>query len=169
MKKMMTTEAGAKPMFGYGVTKERTLSENVLQLVLRYARQRLFRWSDLGYGEDTDPHEYGVARSRYHNRISEALDCDRELVEEAFVKAAEPFGVRIEKGYVVNGTMKDDEDFTKIYDSFCDNLLEVALRENAEDRHPNRITEAQLDEIAKNPPMVMPSMCCKEKSNDGGD
>lgn len=133
--------------FGYGVTKERTLSENVLQLALRYARQRLFRWSDLGYGEDMDPYEYGLARSRYHNRIAEALDCDRELVEEAFVKAAEPFGVRIERGYVVNGTMKDDEDFTKIYDSFCNNLLEIALRENTEDRHPNRITQKQLDEI----------------------
>ena len=145
-------------MFGYGVTKERTLSESILRLVLRYARQRLFRWSDLGYGEDTDPYEYGIARSRYHNRIAEALDCDRELVEEAFVKAAEPFGVRIEKGYVVNGTMKDDEDFTKIYDSFCDNLLEVALRGNAEDRHPNRITQKQLDEIVKNPPVGMPEL-----------
>ena len=144
--------------FGYGVTKERMLSENTLRLVLRYARQRLFRWSDLGYGEDTDPYEYGVARSRYHNRIAEALDCDRELVEEAFVKAAEPFGVRIEQGYVVNGTMKDDKDFTKIYDSFCDNLLEIALRENDEDRHPNRITKAKLDEIAKNPIQGLPSL-----------
>lgn len=133
--------------FGYGVTKERTLSENVLRLVLRYARQRLFRRNDLGYGEDTDPYEYGLARSRYHNRIAEALDCDRELVEEAFAKAAEPVGVHVDQGYVVDGTMKNDEDFTKIYDSFCDNLLEIALRENAEDRHPNRITQKQLDEI----------------------
>lgn len=144
--------------FGYGVTKERTLSENTLQLALRYARQRLFRWNDLGYGEDADPYEYGLARSRFHNRIAEALDCDRELVEEAFVKAAEPFGGRIERGYVVNGTMKDDENFTKIYDSFCDNLLEIALRENAEDRHPNRITKAQLDEIARNHIQGLPSL-----------
>ena len=144
--------------FGYGVTKERMLTENILRLVLRYARQRLFRWNDLGYSEDADPYEYGLARSRYHNRIAEALDCDRELVEEAFVKAAEPFGVRIKQGWVVDGTIKDDEDFTKIYDSFCDNLLEIALRENAEDRHPNRITKAQLDEIAKNPLQGIPSL-----------
>ena len=144
--------------FGYGVTKERMLSDNVLRLVLRYARQRLFRWSDLGYGEDTDPYEYGVARSRYHNRIAEALDCDRELVEEAFTRACIPFGCKIFDFVVVDGTMKNDEDFTKIYDSFCNNLLEIALRENAEDRHPNRITKAQLDEIEKNPIQGLPSL-----------
>ena len=144
--------------FGYGVTKERTLSENTLQLALRYARQRLFRWNDLGYGEDTDPYEYGLARSRFHNRIAEALDCDRELVEEAFTKACIPFGCKIFDFVVVDGTMKNDKDFTKIYDSFCSNLLEIALRENAEDRHPNRITKAQLDEIARNHIQGLPSL-----------
>lgn len=145
-------------MFGYGVTKERTLTESVLKLVLRYAHQRLYRWSDLGYGEDMDSYEYGVARSRFHNRIAEALDCDRELVEEAFTRACIPFGCKIFDFVVVDGTMKNDEDFIKIYNSFCDNLLEIALRENDEDRHPNRITKAQLEEIAKNPIQGLPSL-----------
>lgn len=141
--------------FGYGITKERALSKNVLGLALKYARQRLLKWRDLGYSEAVN---YGIVRSQLHNRIAEALDCDTEFVEEAFTKAAEPFSVRVIKGYVVDGTMKNDEDFIKIYDSFCDNLLEIALRENAEDRHSNRITKAQLDEIAKNPPMAMPEL-----------
>lgn len=141
--------------FGYGVTKERTLSERVLKIALKYARQRLLKWSELGYNETVN---YGIVRSQLHCRIAEALDCDRELVEEAFAKAAEPVGVHVDQGYVVDGTMKDDEDFTKIYDSFCNNLFEIALCENAEDRHPNRITKAQLDEIEKNPIQGLPSL-----------
>ena len=142
--------------YGYGVTKERMLSDNVIQLALRYARQRLCKMRDLDL---SDALNYGVVRSTLHCRIAEALDCDRELVEEAFTRACIPFGCKIFDFVVVDGTMKNNEDFTKIYDSFCDNLLEIALRENAEDRHPNRITKAQLDEIGKNPVMGMPSTC----------
>ena len=141
--------------FGYGVTKERQLSESVLKLALKYAKLRLSKWNDLGYEDTAD---YGLRRSDIHSRIAEALDCDRELVEEAFVKAVVPFGCRIIDGYVVDGTMKNDEDFTKIYDSFCDNLLEIAFRENAENRHPNRITKAQLDKIEKNPIQGLPCL-----------
>ena len=141
--------------FGYGVTKERTLSERILRIALKYARQRLLKWSELGYNETVN---YGLVRSQLHCRIAEALDCDRELVEEAFTRACIPFGCKIFDFVVVDGTMKNDEDFTKIYDSFCDNLLEIALRENDEDRHPNRITKVQLDEIAKNPIQGLPSL-----------
>lgn len=141
--------------FGYGVTKERTLSERILKIALKYARQRLLKWSELGYNETVN---YGIVRSQLHNRLAEALDCDHELVEEAFTRACIPFGCKIFDFVVVDGTMKNDEDFTKIYDSFCNNLLEIALRENAEDRHPNRITKAQLDEIGKNPIQGLPSL-----------
>ena len=141
--------------FGYGVTKERTISEHVLKLAMRYAHQRLSKWCDLDISETTC---YGVVRSALHNRIAEALDCDRELVEEAFTRACIPFGCRIFDTIAVDGTMKNDEDFTKIYDSFCDNLLEIALRENDEDRHPNIITKAQLDEIEKNQLIGIPSL-----------
>lgn len=131
-------------MLGYGITKERRLSEDVLKLALKYTRLRLSKWDELNYDEIVN---YGLKRSNLHSRIAEALDCDRELVENAFAKAAEPFGIRINQEYVVDGTMKNNEDFTKIYDAFCDNLLKVALREDTEDRHPNRITQKQLDEI----------------------
>ena len=132
-------------MFGYGVTKERQLSESVLKLALKYARLRLSKWNDLGYEDTVD---YAFRRSDIHSRIAEALDCDRELVEEAFVKAAAPFDCKIIDGYLVDRSLKNDEDLAKIYDSFCNNLLEVALRENDEDRHPDRITKEQLDEIS---------------------
>ena len=147
--------------FGYGVTKERTLEETVLKMALKYAKLRLNKWEDIPCSEiyDNGDLNYGCARARLHNRIAEALDCDRELVEEAFVKAAEPFGCRtIVAGIVVDRTMKNDEDFIKIYDAFCDNLQEVATIEDPEKRHPNRITKAQLDEIGKNPVMGMPSI-----------
>ena len=146
-------------MLGYGVTKDRKLSEYVIRLIYRYAHLRLCKWSDLDISESVD---YGVLRSDLHNRIAEALDCDRELVESAFTQAAEPFNCRVVDGIVVDGTMKNDDDFTKIYDSFCDNLTEIAIRENYEDRHPNRITQKELDEISKNPPMGMPNMSMVE-------
>lgn len=142
-------------MLGYGVTKDRKLSEDVIRLIYRYAHLRLCKWSDLDFSECVD---YGVLRSDLHNRIAEVLDCDRELVESVFTQAAEPFNCRVADGIVVDGTMKNDDDFTKIYDSFCDNLTEIALRENDELRHPNRITKDQLDEIAANPPLGMPDM-----------
>ena len=144
--------------FGCGVRMDKTLEETVLKMALKYAKLRLKKWNDLFEETAGDADLYGLERSRLHTCIAEALDCDRELVEEAFTKAAEPFNCKTIDGIVVDGTMKDDEDFTKIYDSFCDNLLEIALRENAEDRHPNRITKAQLDEIAKNPLQGIPSL-----------
>lgn len=142
-------------MFGYGVTKERQLSEAVLKLALKYARLRLSKWNDLGYEDTVD---YAFHRSDIHSRIAEALDCDRELVEEAFVKAAAPFGCRIIDGYLVDRSLNNDENLAKIYNSFCNNLLEVALRENDEDRHPDRITQKQLNEIANTPLTGIPDL-----------
>lgn len=120
-------------MFGCGV-KNNKLSEAVVAIAYRYAKQRLCKLRDLDLSDALD---YGVARSRYHNRIAEALDCDRELVEAAFTKAA---------GKVNHQEMTStDADFTKVFDAFCENLLEVALREDPKDRHPNRLN---LDEIS---------------------
>ena len=142
-------------MLGYGVTKDHKLWEHVLRLVYRYARLRLCQWDELAPSEWID---YTMRRSDIHNRIAEAIDCDRELVESAFTQAATPFGCSVIDGIVVDGTMKNDDDFTKIYDSFCDNLTEIALRENDEDRHPNRITQKELDELEKNPLRGIPDL-----------
>ena len=73
-------------------------------------------------------------------RIAEALDCDRELVETAFTKAA---------GKVNHPEMAEtDEDFTGVFDAFCENLLEVALREDPKDRHPNRLHLEEISNIS---------------------
>lgn len=142
-------------MLGYGVTRDRKLSESVLRLAYRYAHLRLSKWDDLDISESVD---YGVLRSDLHSRIAEALDCDREFVEDAFTQAASHFDCSVVDGIVVDGTLKNDDDFTRIYDSFCDNLTEIALRENDELRHPNRITKGQLDEIAANPLLGIPDL-----------
>lgn len=120
-------------MFGYGV-KDNKLSEAVVAIAYRYAKQRLCKMRDLDLSDALD---YGVVRSTLHCRIAEALDCDRELVEEAFAKAA---------GKVDHPEMSaTDAEFTKVFDAFCENLLEVALREDPKDRHPDRL---DLDEIS---------------------
>lgn len=120
-------------MFGYGV-KDNKLSKAVVSIAYRYAKQRLCKMRDLDL---SDALNYGVVRSTLHCRIAEALDCDRELVEDAFTKAA---------GNVNHPEMSaTDAEFTKVFDAFCENLLEVALREDPKDRHPNRL---HLDEIS---------------------
>ena len=122
-------------MFGYGV-KDNKLSEAVVALAYRYAKQRLCKMRDLDLSDALD---YGVARSRYHNRIAEALDCDRELVEAAFTKAA---------GKVNHPELAEtDEEFTRVFDAFCENLLEVALHEDPKDRHPNRLNLEEISNI----------------------
>ncbi len=137
-------------MFGYGV-KDNKLSEAVVAIAYRYAKQRLCKMHDLDLSDALD---YGVAHSRYHNRIAEALDCDRELVEAAFTKAA---------GKVNHPEMSEtDEDFTKVFDAFCENLLEVALREDPKDRHPNRL---HLEEISSIPLTGIPSMGMPNTAN----
>ena len=119
--------------FGYGV-KDNKLSEAVVAIAYRYAKQRLCKIRDLDLSYALN---YGVVRSTLHCRIAEALDCDRELVEAAFTKAA---------GKVNHPELAEtDEDFTKVFNAFCENLLEVALREDPKDRHPNRL---RLDEIS---------------------
>ena len=142
-------------MLGYGVTRDCKLSESVLRLAYRCAHLRLSKWDDLDISESVD---YGVLRSDLHSRIAEAIDCDRELVEDAFTQAASRFDCRVIDGIVVDGTLKNDDDFTRIYDSFCDNLTEIALCENDELRHPNKITKDQLDEISKNPLFGIPEL-----------
>lgn len=121
--------------FGYGV-KDNKLSEAVVAIAYRYAKQRLCKMCDLDL---SDALNYGVVRSTLHCRISEALDCDRELVEAAFAKAA---------GNVNHPELAEtDEDFTKVFDAFCENLLEVALREDPKDRHPNRLNLEEISNI----------------------
>ena len=121
--------------FGYGVNDNK-LSEGVVAIAYRYAKQRLCKMRDLDL---SDALNYGVVRSTLHCRIAEALDCDRELVEDAFTKAA---------GKVNHPEMSaTDAEFTKVFNAFCENLLEVAIREDPKDRHPNRITQKQLNEI----------------------
>ena len=118
-------------MFGYGV-KDNKLSESVVNIAYRYAQLRLCKAQDLCI---TRPLDYAVERSTVHDRIAEALDCDRELVEEAFNKATDK----------VNHLFTyPDEDINKVFDSFCENLLEVALREDPKDRHPDH---PQLEEL----------------------
>ena len=122
-------------MFGYGV-KDNKLSEGVVAIAYRYAKQRLCKMRDLDLSDALD---YGVVRSTLHCRIAEALDCDRELVEAAFTKAA---------GKVNHPEMSEtDEDFTKVFDAFCENLLEVALRADPKDRHPNRLNLEEISNI----------------------
>jgi hypothetical protein len=142
-------------MFGYGV-KDNKLSEAVVAIAYRYAKQRLCKMRDLDLSDALD---YGVARSRYHNRIAEALDCDRELVEAAFTKAA---------GKVNHPEMAEtDEDFTKVFDAFCENLLEVALREDPKDRHPNRLHLEEISNIRLTgiPNLTMPNMMDQQTHN----
>lgn len=119
----------------YGLLANGKLEEHMLTKIFQYCRLRIVPFNCLEYDEVNG---YGLKRSMLHSRIAEALDCDRELVEEAFAKAAKKFHARIIDGIVVDGSVPNwEEDLTKIYDSFCDNLLEIALRENDEDRHPN--------------------------------
>ena len=123
-------------MFGYGV-KDNKLSEATIAIAYRYAKQRLCKMRDLDL---SDALNYGVVRSTLHCRIAEALDCDRELVEAAFTKAA---------GNVNHPEMSaTDADFTKVFDAFCENLLEVALREDPKDRHPNRLNLEEISNIS---------------------
>ena len=72
-------------------------------------------------------------RSELHTEIAEALDIDESLVAKALEDASRnhPPGV-----------------YTAAWDSFIDNLLR-ASKLPPEKRHPNRLTEKQLDEIAK--------------------
>ncbi len=147
-------------MLGYGVTRDCKLSESVLRLAYRYAYLRLSKWNDLDIGESVN---YGVLRSDLHSRIAEAIDCDRELVEDSFTRAASHFDCSVVDGIVIDGTLKNDDDFARIYDSFCDNLTEIALRENDELRHPNKITKDQLDEISKNPLFGIPELAALGK------
>ena len=123
-------------MFGYGV-KDNKLSEAVVAIAYRYAKQRLCRMRGLDLSDALD---YGVVRSTLHCRIAEALDCDRELVEAAFTKAA---------GKVNHPELAEtDEEFTKVFDAFCENLLEVALRADPKDRHPNRLNLEEISNIS---------------------
>ena len=118
--------------------------EMMLSTALSYCRLRLLPFNELGYDETC---EYGLRRSRLHNRLADATDADRELVERAFTKAASGFGVRTADGLVVDGTCSNwPSDFPKIYDSFCrelDGILELSERE----RHPNVLSEEELDDM----------------------
>ena len=111
-------------MFGYGV-KDNKLSEEVIPLAYQYTKQRL--WMMCSY-DLSDVLNHDVIRSKLHCRIAEALDCDLEFVDIAFNKSI----LKIN-----NKVVETEEDLIKVFDSFCENLLEVALREDPKDRHPD--------------------------------
>ena len=111
-------------MFGYGV-KDNKLSDEVISLAYQYTKQRLCMMRNFDL---SDVLKHDVIRSTLHCRIAEALDCEREFVENAFNKST----LKIN-----NKVVETEEDFNKVFDSFCENLLEVALLENPKDRHPD--------------------------------
>lgn len=117
--------------------------EILISTVLKYCRLRLLPFNELGYEET---YEYGLRRSNLHNSISRIIDVDRELVEMAFSKCAARFGVRTIDGIAIDGTCRDDSDFTKIYDSFCKELDRIAELSD-EERHPDELTEEKLNEM----------------------
>ena len=119
-------------MFGYGI-KDNKLSEEVISLAYQYTKQRLCMMRNFDL---SDVLNHDVIRSTLHCRIAEALDCDREFVEIAFNKSI----LKIN-----NKVVETEEDLIKVFDSFCENLLEVALLENPKDRHPDYL---QLEDIS---------------------
>ena len=139
----------------YGLLANGKLHEHTLTKIFQYCRLRTLPFNALEYDEVDG---YGLKRSMLHSRIAESLDLDRELVEEAFAKAAEKFHARIIDGIVVDGSVPNwEEDLTKIQDSFCDLLEEYASRNEVE-RHPNRITKEELDSIEENSIIGMPNL-----------
>ena len=52
--------------------------------------------------------------------------------------------IKIYSIYSFEYMVETEEDLIKVFDSFCENLLEVALLENPKDRHPDYL---QLEEI----------------------
>lgn len=138
----------------YGLLANGKLHEHTLTKVFQYCRLRILPLNELGYDEADG---YSLKRSVLHTCISESLDLDTALVEEAFAKAAEKFHARIIDGVMVDGSIPNwEEDLTKIQDSFCDLLEEYAGRNEVE-RHPNRITKEALDSIGENLIMEMPN------------
>ena len=115
--------------------------EILISTSLKYCRLRLLPFNELGYEETC---EYGLRRSNLHDSISRIIDADRELVEMAFSKCAARFGVRTIDGIAIDGTCRDDSDFTKIYDSFCKELDRIAELSD-EERHPDELTEEKLN------------------------
>ena len=139
----------------YGLLANGKLHEHTLVMCFQYCRLRILPFNHLKYDEVDG---YGLKRSMLHSRIAESLDLDRELVEEAFAKAAEKFHARIIDGIVVDGSIPNwEEDLTKIQDSFCD-LLEEYANKNEVERHPDRITKEELDSIEENSIMGMPNL-----------
>ena len=118
--------------------------QTLFSVALKYCRLRLLPFNELGYEETC---EYGLRRSRLHDSISRILDVDRELVEKAFTKSAEPFGFRTIDGIVVDASCKiDSSEFTEIYDLFCKSIEELAKLSD-EERHPDMLTQEKLDKM----------------------
>ena len=113
-------------MFGYGV-KDNKLSEEVIPLAYQYAKQRLWMMCNFDIS-DVLNNDVIISTMQLNCRIAEALDFDREFVEIAFNKSI----LKIN-----NKVVETEEDLIKVFDSFCENLLEVALREDPKDRHPD--------------------------------
>lgn len=112
------------PQYGYGILNSNCLSFTVFSMTHKYCRYRMLPPNKLTYEEAT---RYSTARSKLHDEIAEALDIDRDLVDEAFEKATEFWNKIPEE-------MRDDKDFGMVWDSFC-NKLEYYATLPAEKRH----------------------------------
>lgn len=133
----------------------------LLETALKYCRMRLLPWNELGYEETVD---YGLRRSELHTTMCNLLDVDRELVEGAFAKAESKFGARVVDGFVVDGSIKGEFDFCKAYDEFCKELMDLEKLSERE-RHPNELTEEELDKMDLSGIGKMPNMTTTTKEN----
>ena len=133
----------------------------LFETALKYCRMRLLPWDELGYEETV---EYGLRRSHLHTTMSNLLDVDRELIERAFTKAESKFGARVVDGFVVDHSIRGDFDFAKAYDDFCKELM--ALEKLSErERHPNELTDEELDKMDLSGICEMPNTATKETDN----
>ena len=131
----------------------KSVRDTLFGIALKYCRMRLLPWNELGYEETV---EYGLRRSRLHNTMCSLLDVDRELVERAFTMAESRFGAKVDGGVVVDGSIKGGFDFPRAYDEFCKELVKLGELPDGE-RHPNVLSEEDLDRMDLNAITEMPT------------
>lgn len=92
--------------------------DRLMSFALKYCRLRVLPWDELNPDERVD---YAYRRNAIHTRISEILDVDRELVEQAFSQSESKM-----------------EELSGVFDSFMDELERLAGLSERE-RHPDSI------------------------------
>ena len=140
-----------------------SVRELLFGTALKYCRMRLLPFDELGYEETC---EYGLRRSGLHESLCRILDVDREVVEHAFTKATSRFGVRVDGGYVVDGSCKDI-DFTGAYDAFCKELEGLDGLSDKE-RHPDVLSPDELDKMDFSGVSGLPKMGIDEEHGGNG-